>query len=226
MKLRFKNRKASSTPPATKQVVAVVCDDIEVITFETFLKCAINHDFTGLIVSGSPSDHQIFIAWVTVLSKYYELIGSKDSLRYIKTVAKMERLNLRIQVIGSLAQSLRLGYYENLIRELREWGYNREFTRDTMGADLDYVDRDVESLDFQLKKEKKEFDRMEHQAGRSGKATKESYMRTLYAIEQYYNRNGGRQVLHPRDITLYKFAILYNELVEYNEALKKAYGKY
>lgn len=225
MKWRFKKKGKQGKAPATEPVKAVVCDDIEQISFASFLKCAINYDFSPLIVSGVPSEPQLFIAWITILSKYYELIGSKESLRYVQLVCKMERLNLRIEVVSSICEALRLNYNEDMARSLNEWGFRREFTPESIAADLAFVDNQLQTDNYNLKKAQQEFEKQEKQNGRQGKVTKENYMRTLYAIERYVNRDGGRQSFHPNDITLYKFAILYNEMVEYHEAIRKAHGK-
>jgi len=231
---RHKNRKNHTKEPEKLPEVPVLCDDLEKISYSAFLKCAVNHDLTPLIVAGQPDERTLFICWITVLSKHYELIGSKDALKYINVVCKMERLNSRINVVSGICEGLRMmlslpmEFTPDIIIKwtqfLKDWGYKRSFT-DKIYEDIEYVERSLQSDNFHLEKAKQDFEKQERDNAKSGKASKEAYMRAFYAVEQYINRNGGNRTLDPESTSLYKFDILFNEMVQYNESLKNTYGK-
>lgn len=221
---RHKNRKKADKTPAKPPELPVICDDIEKISFAAFLKCAVQNDLSPLIVSGQPSERSLFLAWITVLSKHYELIGSKEAMKHVQLVCKLERLNVRIHVISSVCEALRINYKQEWGDILRAWGIKRPFTPETLESDLVYAGNELQSNNHALELAMNDFKRKEKDNQKAGKSTKETYMRTLYAVEAYINRNGGNRQLDPETTSLYKFDILYNELVQYNEALKRAHG--
>lgn len=217
-KIPIRPNASAKAKQAPKQVPIVVISDIEKLSFTKFIRCSVTNDLSPLVVSGVPSKDQLFFAWISILSAYYTIIGSKDSARYVKLVAKMEALNGKIFVVKSLCDALRQWYEPKLADQLRAWGFNHPFTGETLLDDLKQVEVELSNDNFKLEKLRLEYDRLETDKKKSGEAaTKESYMKMLYAIEKH------RQMRYPPDsITLYEFAMWQAELIEYSEAVKKA----
>lgn len=199
-----------------KEEPVVVCSDIEKLTFDKFIKCMVDSDLTVLRVSGIPTGTQLFMAWINILSEHYRLIGSMEQEKQIKTMAKMEALNLKITVVTAICTALYQWLNPKLTDCLRVWGYKFQFTGETLLKDLERVMVDVSNDNFKLEKLKHEWELKEKQKNRKGqKTTKEIYMRMLYEIEKF------RNMRYPPDkITLYEFDMFYNELIEYNEVMR------
>lgn len=224
MALRLNNkRKYIKIPKLTQEgpVKPVLQTDIEQLSFASFLKCACKNDYSPLIISGYPSQHEIFFAWISVLSEYYTLINSSESLKYVKMVCKMERLNLKIFIVRALCEGLRQWYKPELIAALQKWGYSLQFTDETLLKDIARVETELGNDIFQLEKLRLSYESEEKKkTGKAIKPTKEHYMRVLYAIEKYRS-----QRYPPDKITLYEFGMWQNELIEYNRELEKIYNK-
>ena len=73
--VRKRKKKEVIQEPAKKVVEekVVVCDDIEVLTFDKFIKCIISNDYSVLRISGSPNAMHLYLAWIKILSAYYVL---------------------------------------------------------------------------------------------------------------------------------------------------------
>lgn len=215
MKKNNRLRKAPAIVAATQQP-AVVCDDIEQLTFAKFLKCVCDGNYAALTISGSPSANQLFLAWITILSTHYSLIKSKEQASYIKAVSKLEALNLKITVVAALCESLFAWYEPKICECLKKWGYRKQFTETTYLQDIERVLLELGNDRFMFQKLKNEYNAKQLLKKKNGKApTKESYMRMLYAIEKH------RQYRYPPDkITLYEFDMFCNELAEYSELMK------
>lgn len=209
-------------PKAKKEEVVqdipiVICNDIEKLTFDKFLKCIVNNNLTVLIESGIPNQHQLFAAWIRILSEYYVLTKNKDQVKYIKVVAKMEALNLKIAFVTATVEALRMWYHIPLVESLKKWGYKLQFTTETLLADLDRVMIEISNDNFKLIKFKTDYDNEQKAKKKKGEVpSKESYMKILYAIEKH------RQFRYlPNQLTVYEFCMFMNELIEYNEEMAK-----
>jgi hypothetical protein len=218
-----KTKRIHNHSPAIKGEV-VVCDEIEKITLANFIRCVVNNNYSVLRISGEPSMHQLFIAWIKILSAHYTLIEDKQQLKYIKFAAKMEALNLKITVVKYLCEALRAWYDERLINCLRNptdkggWGYKLSYSPDTVLADIDMTLTLLSNDEFKLIKMKTEYGNEQKAKKKKGEApTKNFYMKILYAIEKYRAPCRYRA----EEITLYEFDMFYNELKEYNEALEE-----
>lgn len=201
--------------PVTPPAPVILCTDLEKITFASFLKCLCDNNLAVLVESGLPNAHQLFLAWITVLSGYYSLIKSREQVKYIKLVARIEGLNMKITVVSALCDALRTWYEPKLCDCLKTWGYNFPFTPESLLSDLNKVSKMLENENFKLEKARLEFNATQNVRKKKGEIpTKEAYMKMLYAIERH------RQYRYPPDkISVYEFGMWYNELVEYNEMM-------
>ena len=199
-----------------KQEETVVCSDIESLSLAKFLKCMVDNNLSVLRISGNPSAHQLFMAWITILSAYYTLINSKEQLKYIRMVGKMEGLNLKITIVKALCEAVRAWYDERLCNCLKGWGYKLSYSPETLLQDTERTLTELSNDEYKLIRMKTEYKQEQKNKKKKGEApTKNSFMKMLYAIEKH------RKISYdPDDITVYKFGMLYNELVEYSEMVK------
>lgn len=219
---KIRSKKGKNTPiNAPIQGPAAVCNDLEKVSFTNFLKCLINNDLEVLKISGNPSQNQLFLAWITILSAYYVTIGSKEQVRYIKMVAKMEAINLKINVVTALCVSLRQWYEPKLCECLKMWGYRLPFTDESFLKDIDRVLILLQNDNNKLATERCKYDNAQKANKGKGEApTKDAYMKILYAIEKHRG-----QRYPPDKISGYEFALWYVEIIEYNEAQKREHDR-
>ena len=200
-----------------------ICDDIELITFDKFLKCIVNNDLSVLVISGKPSENAVFLAWISILSAHYKLIKSNEQLKYIKLVAKIESYNLKINIVTALVAVLRLKYDAKLCECLKGWKFKLEYTQESLESDLDRTLLELQNTNFKLEQAKLDYNNLHKNKKTKGEApTKDSYMKILYAIEKHREL---KYRLKPAEITLYEFDLWYNELMEYAETMKQERDK-
>ena len=210
--MKHRNKKVKRQVSIAKPLPVALCQSLEDLSYSGFIKCALNGDYSPLIRSGNPSKNELYQAWMRLYSDYLSLIGSKETAAYIKIVSKIENVNTKIFIVSGIIEALHGLYSEKLCNELKSWGFNKEFSRDTLSADLEQVERELGNDRFQLEKYRLEYEKSEKAKKKSGEATtKTGYMRILYAIEAHRKMD-----YDPDTISMYKFCILYKELEEYN----------
>ena len=214
-----KDRKAAIKEPIKDVIPAekpVLITSLEELSFYNFILCAVGGEYNFLTISGTPTKDDLYLCWMRLLSDYYQLINSKEAANYIKNVAKIEGVNIKITQVELLLIALRVSYQPRLISLLRDWGYNLPFTQASLSADLDRVAIELGNDRVKREKYRLEYERQEKAKQKNGEgATKDSFMRMLYALEAHRKMN-----YDPKEISTYKVVILYNELVEYNNFLK------
>ena len=216
--VRKKNtKKIAAINRSRVSVEIVLCTDLEKLSFARFLKCLTSDNYSALVDKGLPNKLQLFHAWIKVLSEFYVLTNNIEQLKYVKLVAKMEAYNLKINVIENLCESLWLWYNMKLGECLKKWGYKMQFTPETYLADIDRVLILLGNDKFQYEKLRINYASSQKQKRKSGgeESGKKAYMKSLYAIESH------RKIQYdPETLSVYKYALLYNELVEYNEMMQ------
>lgn len=196
---------------------AVVITDLEQLSLQKFITCMVQGDLSVLRVSGVPTPHELFYAWIVLLSAYYTLTKSKEQLKYIKMAGKMEALNLKIQVVKALCEALRLWYDEKLVKSLQAWGYKLKYDPDNLLPDIDRTLVEVSNDEFHLLRMRTEHENeQKHKKKSKESPNKDYYMKILYAIEKH------RQQRYPKDkINMYEYGMWFNELVNYAEEMRQ-----
>ncbi len=205
--------RATKTQAVDQKTVLIT--DLEQLSLQKFITCMVQGDLSVLRVSGFPSQQELFYAWIVLLSSYYTLTKSKEQLKYIKLAARMEALNLKIQVVKGICEVLRLWYDEKLVKVLQKWGYRLKYSPDNLLPDIDQTIREISSDEFQLLKMRTDHENEQKSKKRKGEApNKEYFMKILYAIEKH------RQQRYPKDkINMYEYGMWFNELVDYAEEM-------
>lgn len=221
MPKRFKKKAAKKKPhpKLATEIPLKIQTNLEFITFKIFLQCICENKYFGLVISGIPTSTELYLAWIKVLSEYYVMIKSKEQIKYIKNVARLESINLKISMVTALVESIRLWYDPDKCQILKEWGYTAlTFSEDTVLDDLDRVLVFLGNDRFKLEKARLDYEsEQQRKKAKKEMPLKEGYMKTLYAIEKH--RAPAR---YPVDkLSVYEFCMFYNELSEYNEAVNQ-----
>ena len=224
--LRLKKilRKGTSAENEPEYITPLLITSIEDLYFDGFIKCIVDNDYSCLVKQGEPSPGMIHRAWMGLLSQHYELIGSKEVKKYIKSVAKLEALNTKISTVEDIMASLSKEYNQAIANLLLDWGYTKPITKETIASDLVKIDTWISNDRLKLKSEQVEYEEEEKKKQDAGESTvtKESLMKSLFAIEEH------RKIRYkPSDITVYDFDILYKELIAHNNRIKaqnRTYG--
>ena len=210
-------KRAKITPAAAK---VVLCSSLQDLLFTDFLKCSCENNFSSLIRAGIPTPKQLQDAWINLISEYNTLTASKQAEKHIAESSRMEALNTKIIVVTKLVEAVALDPAPVLIAELKAWGYLFTFSPATMEKDLRKVLAKLGNDKTKLAMAIKVY-QDEHGKTNTPKSDKKSYMKILSAIEEK-----KKMELNLTTLTAYKFAILYNELVEYSNLIKSKYSGY
>lgn len=201
-------------PAPVKPEVINNCSDL---IFSNFIKLDCNQDITVLIKAGGPTDDDLFQARIKILSEYYSLTGSKETLKQQALVSKIEALNTKVTQVTALIAFLRMKHMPKLFEALRSWGYSKAFTPESYMKDLQQIETSIKNDRLQLAKAKLRYQDEEDRKSKEGAkaATREGYVKTLIAISNHTKRH-----IRAEDITTMEYAIMYKELVDYSAAIK------
>ena len=203
--------------PASKSLI--LCSSLDKLLFTDFIKCACDKDYSVLVVQGEATVDQLQGAWVVLWSEHLELMGSKEAEAHIELSAKVERMSTKINIVSNLIEVLKAEPHESLIAELKEWGYNYQYTPESIENDLQRVANKLANDKTKLAIAVKEYEDKQLESGNNGESTKEMYLNILYAIEEKKKMEFDLETL-----TAHKFTIMYKNLIDYNEKLKQKYS--
>ena len=184
--------------------------------------CACDKNYSVLVRSGTATHEQIEAAWLTIISEYLEITGSKESAGHNDLSSRIDRLNAKIIAVSVLVEAIRLNPDPELIEELREsWGYMAKFSERTLESDLKTIENKLKNDKNKLAMAIQEYEDNQKNKSEEQENTKKSYMSMLFAIEEKKKMEFDLDKL-----TGYKFAIEYRKLIDYYETIKNKYSGY
>lgn len=194
----------------------VFITSLEDISLRSWIIASCDHDYSVVTISGTPTAGQLRRGWLRLMSDYCDLTGSQSAIKYVDLVSKIDAITTKIDMVETLIAALRSEYSPDLCDCLRELGYDRPYTVESYEVDIDRVELLLGNLRTRLAMAEKEYEDLQAD-DEANESTKEGYMRSLYTLEQFVNRSGGRLVLTPEEMNMYKYALLCKELSEYNK---------
>ena len=215
----------SMTASSIEPVVLVT--ELENLRFSDYIKCVCDLNYSVLVISGIPGADEIFMAWVRLLSQFYTLIDNEEAARHIELVSTIEAINTKILQVSGLVEVLRSAQndksIDQLVNCLQLWGYEFDFSTDSLQKDLDTVERWLSSDRLKLEKAKLKYQEIEDERVENGQkeVQKSDYIRNLLAIAKHRDRT----TIRPEDINTMEYCIMYKELADYNEQVFKAHSK-
>lgn len=101
-----------------------------------FIQVITTNSLQPLIIKGNPTDQQLATAWSDIFAEYCDIYQSKNQTYVLHLQREIAHLTYKLQVIQVCIDRLIISYYEPAIAELRDYGFNYEYTPDTMLEDL------------------------------------------------------------------------------------------
>lgn len=201
----------------------LVADKLEEVTVANFIECADNGKYEVLVIAGRANKTVCINGWNSIISAYGDSISSPSSKRYLELNRDLIRSEIRLNWIKFICEELAGNYQEVLIKELRRYGYNRPFTKETIAKDIKWVlsaESRTESIYNDAKnKLNKEF----------GQGGKRSISSSIYHNIREIRRYAGYQEAPRALAAKWTMADYIEELNDYNrhvEAMNKMYQDY
>lgn len=205
--------KASPDSPSS-----TVFSSLKEITLENWILCACNHDYTPLIRSGNPSPEELEEAWSVLVGEFEDLTASPEATKMGELTSKIEALNSKIIFVTCIVEALREQLHEELVQELKEWGYEFKYTEQSIANDLNRVMVKLANDKTRLAMAVKEYEGLQEERTKNGDSagpSEKSYMQLLLQIEDLKKRD-----FDPSTLNMYKFGLMCNDLVRHNKLLK------
>ena len=61
-------------------------DNIHKLTLNKFIDCNVNNNLQVLVISGAPTDIELFDCWQSLISQYTDAIGDNESRMYLNAI--------------------------------------------------------------------------------------------------------------------------------------------
>ena len=198
---------------------------LEDITLHNWIEMDTKGDYSALIMSGEPTQEELYMAWLGLQGQYMALTDKQGADSYMLDISETESLKMRINDVKYLLYALQLTYDERLIEQLRGWDITEALTPESYRKDITRIENRLKSDEMRLMMANNTRALREPQGDRQGTMTaegettantRENYLKILLQI-------GKMRKMHysPRLINTFDFAVMYGELKEYYNMLKK-----
>lgn len=164
---------------------ALINEDIKTITVAAFIKMCVYKDYSGIILAGNPEQWQIDDAVESIMFQYHDALKDVKSEHYLKQVAQMNALSLKINRVSMNIQALSIAYYEPLTDELKADGYKYPFTEKTYLKDLERVKTSLKRDRIQYDKIKREL--AKEQGKKGSPITEDGFYDMIAELRKFEN---------------------------------------
>ncbi len=203
--------------------------ELEQLMFPVFIKCICEKDYKLLLLDGTATEVELWLAWEELLSKFYVETGNKKAVAYVRRLANMEAIHTRIICTSSLLDGIKTAHSVGLTTVvsklagcLSEWGYKRQYSPQTIESDIQFIENNIANYSLKLKLAKTEHEGIEKkEAGKENMNPKKYWYRQLHAIEQFKKMSFDTNALN-----MYRFALYIGELEEYTRSVNTKNKEY
>jgi len=188
---------------------------IEDIILNDWIDINVTGDKSKIVVSGTPTDQELDEAWMILQSQFMTISDKQGAEVYMNEISDVELIKMRINDIKFLLSGLQISYDERIIQQLRNWEIYEPLTKDSYLKDITKIENRLKSDEMRVLIAKN--NKKEPITGKEGvPQTRENYLKILLQI-------GEMRKMHytPRQINTLEYAIMYGELREYHNLLKK-----
>jgi len=85
---------------------------LEQLPLSVYITCAVDKDYSGLVIAGKPTAKELQEAWIKLQSDFYELIEDKRVQDNNDLTGKINKISLKIDVVTCLIAALLEEYKE------------------------------------------------------------------------------------------------------------------
>ena len=93
------------------------------VSLETFIRCLIHKDFSGLIIRGKPPERDIITAWDYLYMEYCDLSGSVSEKRIMSLGREIGSMEAKLMLIRTCVLILSMRYSQKAVDLLAKNGY-------------------------------------------------------------------------------------------------------
>ena len=120
--MRFRKR----NKPEFKSEAALFHDDIYAVSIRIFfIECMINHNYSSLVKSGTPTDEELKTAWGNLLDKYQSESKEQNYDDVCGLLTQIGQSACKLSMVELCVQVLWYNYEPKYVEKLRELGYKK-----------------------------------------------------------------------------------------------------
>ena len=188
------------------------------VTLDTFIRCLIHKDFSGLVIKGNPPEIDIQSAWDYLYAEYCDLSGSVSEKRILSLGREIGMMEAKLLTIRTCVLVLSLRYSQRMVDLLAKNGYKYP---------LNYANREeyMHTLDMILKRsrtisitiEQKVYEHNKLKKKYEGQPVTEEYFdELLVELSRFMG-----DMLHKDQITVTEFIAIRNRFEKECKAIQR-----
>lgn len=175
-----------------------------------FIQVVTTGTLTPLIISGMPTDAELSEAWNDIFTDYCDMTTSKNQTYVLQLVREIKGIELQITIINTCIERLKLSYLPEVCDILREYGFNYEYTPDTMLNDILSTVAEGSYLSVQLGVKRSEYDKY-LASQESQNATENDYDEILSELSKFQGYH-----LRSKDLSVSEYVSIFNRFKKQN----------
>lgn len=201
-----------------KTVPVQLITSIAKLPLSSFIAALVHEDFTGLIVTGIPSDNEILTAWNELYTQYLEALGGKELSNDVEHSAYMAMRQSKVTRMASLIKTIELFPCENLYNLLfSEFNYyqgemppySEENLKEVVAQIKPFYLLDKTKIDIEIAEQ-------EEQPKEEIKYTEEYFTSTIIDISA-----GLKVAINENELSTAAYCAWFNKYKKYIELLEK-----
>jgi|SRR5688572_12721603 len=111
------------------------------LLMKDFIKCRVESDLQYLIISGEPTTDELNAAWAKISDEFFDLAEKAQNLYALELYMELEALHYKMQVVSECVEIMRSYRCEELVKLLKDMGYNYPFDAEDEVKYLKDLDR-------------------------------------------------------------------------------------
>lgn len=214
-KMLYYQAKSSNEPLPEMEPFALFIDDIKIFRLSAFIKCFVHQDYSVLKIAGEPTEKQYIEAWDHIKNQFYDASGNEVARQSNNRQKEINGYIIAINRVRMLMDALRAVNDVRIQDELREDGFNYEYTDESLESDLLNIENEL--VTWEVKKDELVALENEYQAKGGNKPIDDNFFLEQLAELRKFEGYNTPVVRLADEMTVYDYCI---SLKRYNEHAK------
>ena len=157
------------------------------LPLNAFIDALVDNNYTGLVLSGRPTESEISDAWEQIYTQYTEISGNSLFTAYATKLKDYGRTLTKMNILISSIEVLSLMYNADVVQALNDVGFKCTFDQNDIEAymaDLDKLSNYANSVSVKLKYASGQLDEAKQQMNNKA-ATRADFVNSIAIVSKY-----------------------------------------
>ena len=157
------------------------------LPLNAFIDALVDSDYTGLVLSGKPTDAEIADAWEKIYDQYSQISGNSLFTSYMLKLQEYGRALVKMNILISSIEVLSLMYNADVVQALNDVGFKCTFDQNDIEAymaDLDKLSKYAANVSVKLKHTSGQLEEAKKQMSNKA-ATRADFVNSIAIVSKY-----------------------------------------